>query len=182
MSFKTKEEKRGAKDMSVQRSDEERTESSTIEQTSNEVIAGELIYLDPNDIGMPEFTDIRKSAVTDADLKELEQLGLSMADPKVGQLQPIVVAVNGEENGQPYIVIAGRRRTQAAKMYNLSTEGEKIKLQAVVTAQEPGKGGSNYFRMAAHENLQRKNLNAIQQATIYRYARTKLGEKGTRGS
>lgn len=156
--------------------------STETEENTETTIAvergGGMVYLDPNDIGMPEFTDIRKSAVTDADLKELEQLGLSMADPKVGQLQPIVVAVNGETDGQPYIVIAGRRRTQAAKMYNLSTEGEKIKLQAVVTSQEPGKGGSNYFRMAAHENLQRKNLNAIQQATVYRYARTKLGEKG----
>lgn len=84
----------------------------------------------------------------------LEQLADSIS--ALGVLQPIIVRENPLLQGN-YEIIAGERRWRAAKMAGLSEipaiilEGDELK-----TAQ-----------MALVENLQRENLNAIEEAMAY---------------
>ena len=85
--------------------------------------------------------------------QQLEELAASVAEH--GIIQPIVVQKN--ENGF-YTIIAGERRWRAAKMAKLTEIPAIIRTYDAQTASE----------IALIENLQRENLNPMEEAEGYR--------------
>lgn len=93
------------------------------------------------------------------DPEELQHLADSVAAH--GVLQPIVVV----ENGSGYMLVAGERRWRAASMLGLET------IPAVVrTANELER-----LELALVENLQRADLNALDEAKAYRHLIDEFG-------
>lgn len=141
--------------------------------------AGHIIALDPGDILIPEETNVRPWSTStkrdDKEVQALEELGNSLAQY---QIQPIVVAPSAKEGGPRYMVIAGRRRIAAAKLYNLGHD--PIKLKAIVDEIGEGKGKSAVmFQHALHENIHRKNLTEMDFAFDCKFVREKMGGKTT---
>ncbi len=86
-----------------------------------------------------------------------EQLqALSDSISKHGVIQPIIVT---KENSGFYKIIAGERRWRAAKLCGLAT------IPAIVRSYESQKAAE----VALIENLQRENLNPIEEAEGYQY-------------
>ena len=81
----------------------------------------------------------------------LEELAASLK--AYGMIQPIVV----KKNGEYYEIIAGERRWRAAKIAGME------KVPVVIKAWE----GSEAFEAALVENLQREDLNPIEEAESY---------------
>ena len=81
----------------------------------------------------------------------LEELAASLK--AYGMIQPIVV----KKNGEYYEIIAGERRWRAAKIAGME------KVPVVLKAWE----GSEAFEAALVENLQREDLNPIEEAKAY---------------
>ena len=88
----------------------------------------------------------------------LEELAASLK--AYGMIQPIVV----KKNGEYYEIIAGERRWRAAKIAGME------KVPVVLKAWE----GSEAFEAALVENLQREDLNPIEEAESYQ---EKIAEK-----
>lgn len=89
---------------------------------------------------------------TEIDDERIEELADSIS--KVGVLQPVVVRPYGEG----YQIIAGERRWRAAKAAGLETVPVRV-----MTATE-----TESLELALIENLQRQDLNAIEEARGYR--------------
>lgn len=85
--------------------------------------------------------------------QELEDLINSIREH--GIIQPLVVSRVDEEN---YELIAGERRLRAAKMLNLKT------VPAII---RPTKKDEEKLALALVENIQRKNLNPIEEARAF---------------
>jgi ParB family chromosome partitioning protein len=85
---------------------------------------------------------------------EEEIRGLSESIKSAGLLQPIIVRQSGEE----YFVIAGERRLRAAKLLGM----RKIKSIIIRASEEEN------ITLALIENIQRTNLDAIEEAKAYR--------------
>lgn len=83
--------------------------------------------------------------------KALEDLSASIVQH--GILQPIVVV----ERDGTYLIVAGERRYRAAKLAGLST------IPAIIRSLSD----QNKLELSLIENLQRKDLNAIETATAY---------------
>jgi len=81
----------------------------------------------------------------------LRELAVSIREN--GVIQPIIV----EKNGERYSVIAGERRLRAAKIAGLE------KIPVVVRDYPP----ANVLQVALIENIQRENLNPIEEASAY---------------
>ena len=95
----------------------------------------------------------------DFDPDELQHLADSIATH--GVLQPIVVV----EDGDGYVLVAGERRLRAARIVGLET------IPAVVrTANE-----QEQLELALVENIQRADLNALEEARGYRYLMDEFG-------
>ena len=88
----------------------------------------------------------------------LEELAASLK--AYGMIQPIVV----KKNGEYYEIIAGERRWRAAKIAGME------KVPVVLKAWE----GSEAFEAALVENLQREDLNPLEEALGYRYMMDEL--------
>lgn len=86
------------------------------------------------------------------DERELRELADSIATH--GLLQPLVV----QSDGDGYRIIAGERRFRAARLAGLST------VPAVVRATQ----GLEHLELALVENLQRADLNPVEEARGYR--------------
>jgi ParB family chromosome partitioning protein len=86
------------------------------------------------------------------DERELRELANSIATH--GLLQPLVV----QSDGDGYRIIAGERRFRAARLAGLST------VPAVVRATR----GLEHLELALVENLQRADLNPVEEARGYR--------------
>jgi ParB family transcriptional regulator, chromosome partitioning protein len=93
-----------------------------------------------------------RAAVDDARLREL---AASIASN--GIIQPIVVRKTGDD----FQIIAGERRWRAAKLAGLTRV--PIVVRDVATGQE-----RSLLEMALIENVQRENLNPIEEALAYR--------------
>lgn len=85
------------------------------------------------------------------DKEGLEELALSIKEH--GVLQPIVVVKSNNE----YIIVAGERRYRASKLAGLS------EIPALVRSLN----SQNRLEVSLIENLQRRDLNAIETATAY---------------
>lgn len=147
---------------------------------ANQMEAGLVVWVEPGDVLIPEETNVRpwtsKRSDTEVELEKLEQLGQSMAT--VGQLEPIVVTENTTGKGPKYVLIAGRRRTRAAKMFNLGHE-EQLKLQAIIKHVTQDKQRNVVmYKSALHENVQREDLNPMDFAENIKLIRGKMGKKG----
>lgn len=84
--------------------------------------------------------------------KELEELAASITEH--GILEPIIVEDAGDGN---FYIIAGERRTRAAKLAGL----EKVPVQLRKFDEQ------QKLEMALIENIQRSDLNPIEEATAY---------------
>lgn len=95
----------------------------------------------------------------DFDVDELQQLAESIATH--GLLQPIVVV----ENGRGFTLVAGERRLRAARIVGLD------RIPAIVrTANE-----QEQLELALVENIQRSDLNALEEARAYRHLMDEFG-------
>jgi ParB family transcriptional regulator, chromosome partitioning protein len=107
----------------------------------------EFVYL-----SMDKVVPAKKQPRQKVDQQELEELSNSIKEK--GFIQPIVVRKTGEEN---YEIVAGERRYLAAKSLRLKEIPTIIK---DVNEQEA-------FILAIVENLQRKDLNPIEEAQAF---------------
>lgn len=89
---------------------------------------------------------------TDIDDEQIAELADSIR--KVGVLQPIIV----RPNGATYQIIAGERRWRASRAAGL----EKVPVRVMATTE------TEALALALIENLQREDLNAIEEARGYR--------------
>ncbi len=96
----------------------------------------------------------------DFDEEKLSELSSSISQH--GVLSPILVCEG--ENGY-YKIIAGERRWRASKLAGLKT------IPAIIKSSEKGK----IFELALIENLQREDLNPIEEALGYRRLMTEYG-------
>jgi ParB family chromosome partitioning protein len=115
--------------------------------------AGQLMELPINDI-MPNVRQPRSVF----DKEALEELASSIRQH--GLLQPVIVKPNGDN----YELIAGERRWRASKMAGLSS------IKAVCIPAD----GVQSLILSIIENLQREDLDPIEEATAYRTLITEL--------
>ncbi|TLM82536.1 MAG: ParB/RepB/Spo0J family partition protein, partial [Actinobacteria bacterium] len=122
--------------------------SALIPSASQESHAGEEITELAIEIISPNPDQPR----TDIDEEAVAELADSIA--KVGLLQPIIVRPLGEG----YQIIAGERRWRACRLAGL----DRVPVRVLATSE------SEALELALIENLQREDLNAIEEARGYR--------------
>ena len=118
-------------------------------KTEEAVLEVELDLIEPN----------RKQPRKYFDETALEELAASLKT--YGMIQPIVV----KENGEYYEIIAGERRWRAAKIAGL------VKVPVVIKKWEEGEA----FEAALVENLQREDLNPMEEAESYQRLQEEFG-------
>ncbi len=109
-------------------------------------VVGAIIELDPASI-VTNPNQPRKHFNN----QELEDLANSIR--KDGVLQPVIVSRSGSQ----YILIAGERRLRASKLAGMT------KIPVIVKEINP----EEYLRIALIENIQRSDLNVIEEAAAY---------------
>ena len=107
------------------------------------------------ELGLEEISPNPQQPRTQFDDDALGELAASIRE--VGVLQPVVVRP-GDTDGT-YFLIAGERRHRAARMAGLAT------IPAVIRAPE---SDERHLTEALIENLQRKDLSALEEAAAYR--------------
>lgn len=117
--------------------------------TEEAVLEVELDLIEPN----------RKQPRKYFDEAALEELAASLKT--YGMIQPIVV----KKNGEYYEIIAGERRWRAAKIAGL------VKVPVVIKKWEEGEA----FEAALVENLQREDLNPMEEAESYQRLQEEFG-------
>lgn len=122
--------------------------SALIPSAAQESHGGE----DINELPVDMITPNPEQPRTDLDETQIEELADSIG--KVGVLQPVIVRPLGER----YQIIAGERRWRAAKLAGL----ERIPVRVRATDEVQS------LELALIENLQREDLNAIEEARGYR--------------
>ena len=105
--------------------------------------AGSVLEIDVNNID-PNVNQPRKTF----DSEKLNELAQSIKNH--GIVQPIIV----QKNGQRYTIIAGERRYRAARIAGITTVPVVVKEYAK----------SEYMEVSLVENLQREDLNPIEEA------------------
>ena len=96
----------------------------------------------------------------DFDKKSLEELSLSIKNK--GVITPITL----RKSGKDYEIVAGERRWRAAKKANLKS------IPAYII---DIKNNSEMMQVALIENIQREDLNAIEEAEVYAILNSKYG-------
>jgi ParB family chromosome partitioning protein len=122
--------------------------SALIPSAAQESQSGDEVTELPVDLIHPNPNQPR----TDIDEARVEELADSIK--KVGVLQPIIVRPLGEK----YQIIAGERRWRASRMAGL--ERVPVRVMAIDEVES--------LELALIENLQREDLNAIEEARGYR--------------
>jgi ParB family chromosome partitioning protein len=98
------------------------------------------------------------------DLEALEELAASIREH--GLIQPLIVSqVSDDVEAQRYQLIAGERRLEAAKLANLT------KVPVIIREATP----QEMLELALVENIQRADLNPLEQATAYRHLMDDFG-------
>ncbi len=87
----------------------------------------------------------------------LEELAASIREH--GLIQPLIVSQTSDAEAQRYQLIAGERRLEAAKLAGLA------KVAVVIREATP----QEMLELALVENIQRADLNPLEQATAYRH-------------
>ena len=99
----------------------------------------------------------------DLDLEALEELAASIREH--GLIQPLIVSQVSDVEAQPYQLIAGERRLEAAKLADLT------KVPVIIREASP----QEMLELALVENIQRADLNPLEQATAYRHLMDDFG-------
>ena len=126
-----------------------KTSKSTKKKTEEAVLELDLDMIEPN----------RKQPRKYFDETALEELAASLK--AYGMIQPIVV----KKNGDYYEIIAGERSWRAAKIAGLT------KVPVVIKKWEEGEA----FEAALVENLQREDLNPMEEAESYHRLQEEFG-------
>ena len=126
-----------------------KTSKSTKKKTEEAVLELDLDMIEPN----------RKQPRKYFDETALEELAASLK--AYGMIQPIVV----KKSGDYYEIIAGERRWRAAKIAGLT------KVPVVIKKWEEGEA----FEAALVENLQREDLNPMEEAESYHRLQEEFG-------
>ena len=113
---------------------------------------GQDVRDDPQELAVDQIYPNPKQPRTAMDEDRIGELSDSIA--KVGVLQPIIVRPYSDG----YQIIAGERRWRAAKAAGL----EKVPVRVMTTSE------TESLELALIENLQRQDLNAIEEARGYR--------------
>ena len=117
------------------------------------------------EIRLPEISNVRPFSSkqdSEREIAEIQRLMLSIEEE--GQIQPVVVQPIKDAKPDDiikYDLIAGRRRYRAVAMHNMASD-KPIKLKAVIG--DEVKATSQLFRRAAHENIMREGISAIDFA------------------
>ena len=107
---------------------------------------------DVHEVALDQITPNPKQPRTDMDEEAVAELADSVR--KVGVLQPVIVRPYGDG----YQIIAGERRWRAARLAGL----ERVPVRVLNV------GETESLELALIENLQREDLNPIEEATGYR--------------
>lgn len=126
-----------------------KTSKTAKNKTEEAVLEVELDMIEPN----------RKQPRKYFDETALEELAASLQ--AYGMIQPIVV----KQRGEYYEIIAGERRWRAAKIAGLA------KVPVVIKKWEEGEA----FEAALVENLQREDLNPMEEAESYQRLQEEFG-------
>jgi len=95
--------------------------------------------------------------------EELEGLAASIREH--GLIQPLIVSQAADAEAQRYQLIAGERRLEAAKLAGLA------KVPVIIREATP----QEMLELALVENIQRADLNPLEQATAYRHLMDDFG-------
>ncbi len=95
--------------------------------------------------------------------EELEELAASIREH--GLIQPLIVSQIADAEGQRYQLIAGERRLEAAKLAGLD------EVPVIIREATP----QEMLELALVENIQRADLNPLEQATAYRHLMDDFG-------
>ena len=99
----------------------------------------------------------------DLDLEALEELAASIREH--GLIQPLIVSQVSDVEAQRYQLIAGERRLEAAKLADLT------RVPVIIREASP----QEMLELALVENIQRADLNPLEQATAYRHLMDDFG-------
>ncbi|WP_317855077.1 ParB/RepB/Spo0J family partition protein [Chakrabartyella piscis] len=113
----------------------------------------------PKELDLDMIEPNRKQPRRYFDEKALEELATSLKT--YGMIQPVVV----QKNGDYYELIAGERRWRAAKIAGLT------KIPVVEKSWEAGEA----FEVALVENIQREDLNPLEEAESYKRLQEEFG-------
>jgi len=95
--------------------------------------------------------------------QELEELAASIREH--GLIQPLIVSQVSDAEAQRYQLIAGERRLEAAKLAGLA------RVPVIIREATP----QEMLELALVENIQRADLNPLEQATAYRHLMDDFG-------
>jgi ParB family chromosome partitioning protein len=95
--------------------------------------------------------------------EELEELAASIREH--GLIQPLIVSQIADSEGHRYQLIAGERRLEAAKLAGLD------EVPVIIREATP----QEMLELALVENIQRADLNPLEQATAYRHLMDDFG-------
>ncbi len=127
-------------------SDAEKEVSNEV-KTAAEVVSGEL------EVDVDKLLPNPHQPRTEFDKEALQELADSIKEN--GVIQPVLVE---KADGDNYYIIAGERRTRAAKLAGL----KKIPVRVQKFSEE------KKLEVALIENIQREDLNALEEALAYR--------------
>ncbi|MBM4466117.1 MAG: ParB/RepB/Spo0J family partition protein [Chloroflexi bacterium] len=97
------------------------------------------------------------------DLEALEELAASIREH--GLIQPLIVSQATDAEAQRYQLIAGERRLEAARLAGLT------RVPVIIREATP----QEMLELALVENIQRADLNPLEQATAYRHLMDDFG-------
>lgn len=140
----------------------------------------QVLYLSVDEIRLSEITNVRPFSSKQDGEKELVDIQRLMTSiEQEGQIEPVVVMKrNDAKPGEPvWDLVAGRRRVKAITMHNMASD-IPLKVKAVVG--DAVKQASQLFRRAAHENLMREQITAIDFAHNIRTVREKMKWKSAK--
>ena len=113
----------------------------------------------PTDVIAPNPLQPRQRIAPEA----LEELAASIREH--GLIQPLIVSQASDTDAQRYQLIAGERRLEAAKLAGL------IRVPVIIREATP----QEMLELALVENIQRADLNPLEQATAYRHLMDDFG-------
>lgn len=149
---------------------------------TNQIGNKQLLFLSPDDISLPDITDVRpwstKMGDTEEEINAIEALASTITEE--GQNTPVEV----RRNGEGFELVAGRRRHRAVALINAGkAKGEEpLPLVAIVSTDAKPLTDPKAFRHAMLENLHRKGLSPMDYAYDIKTIREKFGWDGSKGT
>lgn len=156
--------------------------STENEQAQVKIGNRELLFLSPDEIALPDVTDVRpwssKMGDTEEEINAIEALAATISEE--GQNTPVEV----RRNGEGFELVAGRRRHRAVALINAGKAKGEALLPLIAIASTDAKPLSDpkAFRHAMLENIHRKGLSPMDYAYDIKTIREKFGWEGAKGT